>query len=61
MRLNLYRVQAGGRCGVGVVGHCRGSSAGVPNVVWCVSGRPLERVGVEGETPVRENALCCVG
>jgi hypothetical protein len=46
---------------MGVVGHCRGSSAGVPNVVWCVSGRPLERVGVEGETPVRENALCCVG
>jgi hypothetical protein len=57
MRLNLYRVIACGRCGMGVVGRCRGTSAWVLGACWCVSGRPLERVGVEGETPVRENML----
>ena len=34
---------------------------GFPQGSWaqcgCVSGRPLERVGVEGETPVRENMI----
>jgi large subunit ribosomal protein L20 len=37
------------------------SNVGPPLGFWaqfrCVSGRPLERVGVEGETPVRENTF----
>jgi hypothetical protein len=38
-----------------------GVVVGPPLGFWaqfrCVSGRPLERVGVEGETPVRENTF----
>jgi hypothetical protein len=30
-------------------------------MVWCgVSGRPLERVAVVGESPVRESVTCAV-
>lgn len=57
MRLNLCRVIADGRCGVGVVGRCRGPSVRGSGACLRVSGRPLERVGVEGETPVHENVL----
>jgi len=44
---------------MGVVGRCRGSSAGGSGVAWCVSGRPLERVGVEGETPYVKRVVLC--
>lgn len=47
--------QAGRRCDVGVVG-CRRRWTAVCLTAWCrVSGRPLERVAVVGESPVREN------
>jgi hypothetical protein len=50
--------QAGRRCGVGVVGRGRGDPAGSSRS-WCgVSGRLLERVGVVGDTPVRESTAC---
>jgi hypothetical protein len=53
--------QAGRRCGVGVVGYGRGDSAESPRS-WCgVSGRLLERVGVVGDTPVRENTARGLG
>lgn len=61
MRLNLYRVQACGRCGMGVVGCCRRVPAWTLNTDRRVSGRPLGRVAVEGESPVRENVMVCVG
>ena len=48
---------AGRRCVVGVVGRlsflCRGDGKSENSVV---SGRPLEGVAVEGESPVHENA-----
>ena len=47
--------QAGRRCSVGVVGCDRMGSAESVMVVCGVSGRPLERVAVVGESPVREN------
>ena len=56
MWLNLSRVIAGGRCGVGVVGRDR-VEATVSAMLRCgVSGRFLERVAGVGESPVRENA-----
>ena len=56
MWLNLCRVIAGGRCGVGVVGRDRVETT-VSAMLCCgVSGRFLERVAVVGESPVRENA-----
>ena len=48
--------QAGRRCSVGVVGCDRMGSAESVMVVCGVSGRPLERVAVVGESPVRESA-----
>jgi hypothetical protein len=57
MWLNLCRVIAGGRCGVGVVGRDRAGTT-VPAMLCCgVSGRLLERVAVVGESPVRENIM----
>ena len=57
MRLNRLHVIAGRRCVVGVVGRlsclCRGGGKSENSVV---SGRPLEGVAVEGESPVHENA-----
>jgi hypothetical protein len=47
--------QAGRRCSVGVVGCDRRWAAACLMVVCGVSGRPLERVAVVGESPVREN------
>lgn len=61
MRLNLHRVQAGGRCGVGVVGYRRRVSAEALNGVRGVSGRLLGWAGVVGETPVHENIANVVG
>ena len=55
MRLNLGRVIAGRRCGLGVVGFRRVGSAEPATVCCGVSGRFLERVAVVGESPVREN------
>jgi hypothetical protein len=55
MWLNLFRVIAGGRCGVGVVGRDRVGSTDSAMLVRGVSGRFLERVAVVGESPVREN------
>ena len=56
MRLNRLHVIAGRRCVVGVVGRlnllCRGGRKSENSVV---SGRPLEGVAVEGESPVHEN------
>jgi hypothetical protein len=49
--------QAGRRCSVGVVGHGRVDSAGSAKSFHGVSGRPLERVAVVGESPVRENVM----
>jgi hypothetical protein len=57
MRLNLGRVIAGGRCGWGVVGCGRVGSAGPAKSCCGVSGRPLERVAVVGDSPVRENII----
>ena len=58
MRLNRLHVIAGRRCVVGVVGRlnifCRGYRKSENSVV---SGRPLEGVAVEGESPVHENVL----
>ena len=58
MRLNRLHVIAGRRCVVGVVGRlntfCRGYRKSESSVV---SGRPLEGVAVEGESPVHENVL----
>ena len=58
MRLNRLHVIAGRRCVVGVVGRlsafCRGCRESENQ---CVSGRPLEGVAVEGESPVHENVL----
>ena len=58
MRLNRLHVIAGRRCVVGVVGRlsclCRDGGKSESSVV---SGRPLEGVAVEGESPVHENAL----
>jgi hypothetical protein len=53
--------QAGRRCSVGVVGFDRTDSAGF--VMGCrgVSGRPLERVAVVGDSPVRENVTIFMG
>ena len=49
--------QAGRRCDVGVVG-CRRRWTAVCLTAWCrVSGRPLERVAVVGESPVRESSV----
>ena len=49
--------QAGRCCVIGVVGRsvqfCR---AGRESEKWDVSGRPLEGVAVEGESPVHENS-----
>jgi hypothetical protein len=60
MWLNLSRVIAGGRCGVGVVGRDRVEAA-VSAMFRCgVSGRFLERVAVVGESPVRENSAPCM-
>ena len=42
---------------MGVVGLCRRTSARVLGACLRVSRRPLERAGVEGETPVGENAF----
>jgi hypothetical protein len=57
MWLNLSRVIAGGRCGVGVVGRDRVETT-VSAMLCCgVSGRFLERVAVVGESPVRENIM----
>ena len=57
MRLNRLHVIAGRRCVVGVVGRlsclCRGGRKSENSVV---SGRPLEGVAVEGESPVHENS-----
>ena len=55
MWLNHGRVKAGRRCGCGVVGRCRVDSAEFAVRSAGVSGRPLERVAVVGESPVREN------
>ena len=56
MRLNRARVIPGRGCVFGVVGpfgqFCR-TGGELESVV--VSGRPQERAGVEGDTPVREN------
>ena len=52
--------QAGRRCDVGVVGFRRMDSAESVTAWCCVSGRPLERVAVVGESPVRENMACVV-
>ena len=60
-RLNLYRVQACGRCGMGVVGRRREPPAWGSNIMFGVSGRPLGWAGVEGETPVHENTEYHVG
>ena len=57
MRLNLGRVIAGRRCGLGVVGFRRAGSAELAMVCCDVSGRFLERVAVVGESPVRENIM----
>jgi hypothetical protein len=46
---------------VGVVGCVRMGSAESVMVVCGVSGRPLERVAVVGESPVRENATHAMG
>ena len=58
MRLNRLHVIAGRRCVVGVVGRlsclCRDDRKSENSVV---SGRPLEGVAVEGESPVHENVL----
>ena len=58
MRLNRLHVIAGRRCVVGVVGRlsrfCRTGGKSESSVV---SGRPLEGVAVEGESPVHENVL----
>jgi hypothetical protein len=53
--------QAGRRCSVGVVGCDRMGSAESVMVVCGVSGRPLERVAVVGESPVRESVTHAVG
>ena len=53
--------QAGRRCSVGVVGRDRRWAAACLMVVCGVSGRPLERVTVVGESPVRESAARIVG
>jgi hypothetical protein len=53
--------QAGRCCGVGVVGCVRGGAAASPKGVCGVSGRSLERAGVEGDTPVRENSVRVFG
>ena len=53
--------QAGRRCSVGVVGYGRMDSAESVMVLCGVSGRPLERVTVVGESPVRESAARIVG
>ena len=60
-RLNLGRVEAGRRCGRGVVGRCRVSAAALARLVCGVSGRLLERVGVVGDTPVRESTAVGLG
>jgi hypothetical protein len=57
MRLNLGRVIAGRRCGLGVVGFRRMNTAVFVMVCCGVSGRFLERVAVVGESPVRENIM----
>jgi hypothetical protein len=61
MWLNLGRVIAGGRCDWGVVGCGRVGSAGPAKLVCGVSGKPLERVAVVGESPVRESAMPGLG
>ena len=48
--------QAGRRCSVGVVGCGRSDSAESGKSWRSVSGRPLERVAVVGDSPVRENS-----
>ena len=52
--------QAGRRCSVGVVGRDRMDSAESVMVVCGVSGKPLERVAVVGESPVRESTVHAV-
>ena len=65
MRLNRLHVIAGRRCVVGVVGRSQlplPRSAGSQKTC-VVSGRPLEGVAVEGESPVHENVhslLSCI-
>ena len=58
MRLNRLRVIPGRGCVGGVVGpfsqFCR-TGRELESVV--VSGRPQERAGTEGDTPVHENAM----
>ena len=49
--------QAGRRCDVGVVGFDRMVTAVAVTSGCGVSGRPLERVAVVGESPVRENII----
>jgi hypothetical protein len=58
MRLNRVRVIAGRRCGCGVVGRERMSTAVFVVLHSGVSGRLLERVAVVGESPVRESIWC---
>ena len=57
MRLNRFHVIPGRGCVGGVVGPfsqcCR---AGRESKSVVVSGRPQERAGTEGDTPVHENA-----
>ena len=57
MWLNLCRVIAGGRCGVGVVGRDRVGTTVSAMLCHGVSGRFLERVAVVGESPVRESTV----
>ena len=58
MRLNRARVIPGRGCACGVVGTtclvCQPDDKSENSVV---SGRPLEGVAVEGESPVHENVL----
>jgi hypothetical protein len=61
MWLNLGRGKAGGRCDRGVVGLDRTDSAGFVMLVCGVSGKPLERVAVVGESPVRESTVHGMG
>ena len=56
-RLNRIRVIPGRGCVSGVVGpFSRRCRAGRESKSVVVSGRPQERVGTEGDTPVHENA-----
>jgi hypothetical protein len=61
MWLNLGRVIAGRRCDWGVVGLDRVDPAGSAKSGHGVSGKPLERVAVVGESPVRESAVSGLG